>query len=344
MRDADTITDALTASALDDVGLRWDAAMRAGDFEAAWRQTDRIELVRRRDEAAGRLVHASHHLLWDGTPFDERRVLVRCNHGLGDTLQFARYIPLLRAVAHHVTVLVQPPLVGFLSTARVFGDVRDGWTDEPPPDHDVAIEVMELPYAFRSTIDGLPCSVPYIPLRGLRAGMTQLPGVGAKQALDVGLVWAASEWDPSRSLTVDALAPLASIPNVRFHALQQGPHAAQWRAAPLSIHPLNAHTTEIAACAAAMLKLDLVVTVDCMVAHLAGALGRPVWMLLQRHADWRWMDDRADSPWYPTMRLFRQSRAGSWDGVIAAVANALQLRARAIAARNTSRTRHRLVG
>jgi hypothetical protein len=333
---------AATAPDRADVAQRWEAAMRAGDFEEAWRQTDRIELARRRDAAAGRLVRGPHHLLWDGTPFHDRHVLARCNHGLGDTLQFARYLPLLRAVARSVTVLAPPPLVGFLSSARIFGDVRNGQADEPPPEHDVEVEIMELPYAFRSTRDGVPCSVPYIPLRGLRAGMAQLPAFGEEQVLHVGLVWGSSEWHPARSLPVTALAPLAAVSHVRFHALQQGPHADEWGAAPIAISPLNAHTAEIAACASAILKLDLVIAVDCMAAHLAGALGQPVWVVLQAHADWRWMEERADSPWYPTMRLFRQSQPGEWGDVVAAVASALQLRARGIGQRKGARQRERL--
>src|SRR4051794_34844043 len=104
----------MNAAELDEVAVRWEDAMRCGDFERAWRQTDRIESERRADEAAGRLAHAPHHLLWNGTPFAGRDVLVRCNHGLGDTLQFIRYIPELRHFARSVTVLVQPHLVRLL--------------------------------------------------------------------------------------------------------------------------------------------------------------------------------------------------------------------------------------
>ena len=342
-RPEEAVPEAITEADREDVARRWDVAMRAGDFAEAWRQTDRIEQSRRRDAAAGTLVHAPHHLIWDGSPFDDRDVLVRCNHGLGDTLQFIRYVPALRAVARSVTVLAQPALVGFLSSARIFGDVRDAWTDEPPPPHDVEIEVMELPYAFRSSLDRLPCGVPYIPLRGLRAASAQLPPLAEDSALHVGLVWASSKGDPTRSIPLAALAAWGDVPGIRFHSLQQGPRSDEARDAPFTLERLSEHTAEISACAAALLKLDLVITVDCMVAHLAGALGRPVWVMLQREADWRWMHDRADCPWYPTMRLFRQEQQGDWSDVVQGIGNALAVRARSPRPRRGAR-RERAVG
>ncbi|HZQ63591.1 MAG TPA: ADP-heptose--LPS heptosyltransferase, partial [Casimicrobiaceae bacterium] len=304
-----------------DVGIAWEAGMRAGDFEAAWRATDRIERVRRTDEAAGRLAHRPDHLLWNGTSFAGRRVLVRCNHGLGDTLQFIRYVPLLRAIARQVSVLVQPHLLELLRSPEL-GDVQNGWTDAPPPLHDVAIEIMELPYAFRSTIDTLPRRVPYLPLAHLRRFAADPPRL-AEGAFRVGLVWGSSDWDPSRSVPLQALAPLAGVPDVRFYGLQQGEHAQSPAEAPFSMTVLSPHTSAIAAAAAAMMELDLVITVDCMAAHLAGALGRPVWVMLKADADWRWMERRDDSPWYPTMRLFRQPREGDWAAMVDRIAGAL---------------------
>jgi hypothetical protein len=139
----------------DAVGARWLAAMLAGDFEAAWRETDRIELPRRAAARAGHSVAHAAHLVWDGSTFAGRRVRVRCNHGLGDTLQFIRFVPGVVAVAREVTVLVQPHLVALLAGDPRFGHVIDGWTDDPPP-CDVEIEVMELAYACRATPATLP--------------------------------------------------------------------------------------------------------------------------------------------------------------------------------------------
>jgi hypothetical protein len=133
--------------------------------------------------------------------------------------------------------------------------------------------------------------------------------------MNVGLLWAASDWDKRRSIALDVLAPLARVAHVKFYSLQQGPQSEEWRGAPFPIEPLHRHSSDIPAAAAAMHKLDLVITVDSMAAHLAGAFGRPVWVLLRNEADWRWMVERRDSPWYPTMRLFRQPRAGDWAAV-----------------------------
>jgi len=318
----------MTDAELEDVAQRWEAAMRAGDFEAAWRETDRIERERRDAEARCGLVHQPHHLLWNGTPFDDRRVLVRCNHGLGDTLQFARFVPQVRARAHSVVVLAQPQLVNLLQSPAM-GEVRNGWTDEPPPAHDIEIEIMELPYALRSTVETLPVRVPYLPLTGVQAARCALPPWPRSDAFRVGLVWSASDWDTSRSIPLAALEPLAGIAHVQFYGLQQGASAQSHLEAPFPVMSLSPYTADICAAASAILELDLVVTVDCMVAHLAGALGRPVWVMLKRDADWRWMTGRLDSPWYPTMRLFRQRVAGDWHQVGRAVAKALEVTANA---------------
>jgi hypothetical protein len=307
-----------------DVGSRWMDAMRRGDFSEAWRQTDRIESARRERQARGEFRREPYHLVWDGTPLDNRDLLVRCEHGLGDTIQFIRYLPRLRRVARSVTVLVQPHLLNLLKKWVEDGLVRDGWTDEPEPAHDVEIEVMELAYAFRSTIETLPSAVPYLPLDAAHARLPLLPREAAATSLRVGLVWAASEWDTSRSIPVELLSPLASARNVVFYSLQQGERADDWQRTSFPLVSLSARTRDIAAAAAAMIELDLVVTVDNMVAHLAGALGRPVWVVLRHDADWRWMSDRADSPWYPTMRLFRQNTSRGWRAVVHEVCSALE--------------------
>jgi hypothetical protein len=299
------------------------AAMRRGDFETAWRETDRVELVRRAEERAGRLIWQPHHLLWNGAPFAGQRVLVRCDHGLGDTLQFARFLPKVRAVARELTVLVQPALVDLLSAEETFGNVRDGWTKDPPPAHDVAIEVMELAYAFRCTTETLPKAVPYLPIGALRQRAAELPIARRGGELRVGLLWAASDWDTRRSIPLPLLDALQHVRGVHYYSLQQGLHAQEWTHSRLAIQPLSEHTQAVTDAAAAMLEMDLIITVDCMAAHLAGALGRPTWMLLRHDADWRWMKNRADSPWYPTMQIFRQPAEGAWEPVVEEVAEAL---------------------
>jgi hypothetical protein len=241
--------------------------------------------------------------------------MVRCDHGLGDTLQFLRFVPLLGAARIHL--MVQPQLLALLQGGPGLGEVHDWWTDAPLPPHELEIEVMELPYALRTTLDSLP--PPYPHLRAQVAGVPRLD-LGDDGRLRVGLLWAASEWDDSRSVGLPALAPLLGVAGARFYALQQG------QSAPLAlpIDDLSPRTRHIQQAAAAMCELDLVISIDGMPAHLAGTLGVPTWVLLKHDADWRWMEGREDSPWYPGMRLFRQPVAGDWESPIAAMVHELR--------------------
>jgi hypothetical protein len=177
----------------------------------------------------------------------------------------------------------------------------------------VDVELMELPHVFRSTLDSLPASVPY-----LHATPASLE---SDARLNVGLVWEAGGWEPRRSIPPSLLRPLAEVPGVRLHLLQRGPALAQ---CPPELGGVDSGSDDVMEAAQAMAALDLVVSVDSMPAHLAGALGRPTWTLLHHDADWRWMADRDDSPWYPTMRLFRQARRGEWESVVDRVARELR--------------------
>jgi hypothetical protein len=316
-----------------DVAGAWFAAMRRGDWEAAWRATDLIELPRRAAQRQPGFVRARDQLRWDGTPLAGRSVLVRCEHGLGDTLQFLRFVPLMRAA--HVHFMVQPQLLNLLRDAPGLGDVRNYWTDDPLPPHDVDIEVMELPYALRMTLPRLPG--PYAQLHGQlpRGPGIHLPETGQ---LRVGLLWAASDWDASRSVPLDLLAPLCSLGEVRFFSLQQGEAGKDPLLQRLGIECLAPRTGALEVAAAAMGALDLVITIDGMATHLAGNLGRPTWVLLKHDADWRWMTGREDSPWYPSVRLFRQPRPGDWEALMLDVATALGRVAAARRGRPTGRS------
>lgn len=318
----------MSDTGLPDVSGDWLAAMRRGDFEAAWRATDRLELPRRAAQQAPGFERRPEHLRWDGTPPSGRSVLVRCEHGLGDTLQFMRFLPHLQAA--HVHFLVQPPLVDLLRDAPGLGEVRNYWTDDPLPPHDVDMEVMELAYALRTTAAQLPPPYPHLARQLPRNDVLDLPDEGR---LRVGLVWSCSHWDRSRSIPLPELAPLFALEEVQFFSLQQGDAAGDPLLQRLDIHPLSARTSDLRMAAAAMRGLDLVITIDSMPAHLAGTLGRPTWILLKHDADWRWMDGRDDSPWYPTARLFRQPAPGDWAGVARQVAASLQQVAQAHAGR-----------
>jgi hypothetical protein len=307
----------LSEAALPDVSTEWFAAMRRGDWEQAWRATDRVELPRRARQHRPGFVQRPQYLRWDGTPTAGRVVLVRCEHGLGDTLQFMRFVPQLGA--RQVHFMVQPQLVGLLRGAPGLGDVRNYWTDDPAPAHEVDIEVMELAYALRTTLATLPPPYPHLPAQLPRPKL-EIPGDGR---LRVGLLWSASDWDRSRSIPLHVLAPLFGVEEVQFFSLQQGEAANDPLLQRLDIERLSPQTVAIEDAAAAMCALDLVISVDGMPAHLAGTLGRPTWVLLKHDADWRWMERRRDSPWYPTVRLFRQPAPGDWEAAVKEAAEAL---------------------
>jgi hypothetical protein len=298
---------------------RWLTLARAGEFERAWRVSDRLRAWARLNDAG---VPRHVQQVWDGTPLDGRRVLVRCYHGLGDTLQFARFIPRLCAIAQSVTVWAQPELLPLLDTLRLpaLEDARtsccgvtllalhDG---APDADYDVDIEIMELMYAFRASLASIPRDVPY-----LRPPRLAVAARSSRRR--IGLVWRSGTWAPHRSIPFSALAPLLTRNGEDWISLQADSDADETHANLCSVRAQP--PTELAR---VMTTLDLVVTVDSMPAHLAGALGVPVWTLLADDCDWRWLADREDSPWYPTMRLFRQKVPGAWDAVIQQVNRAL---------------------
>ena len=308
----------MRSEAPETIGTRWEAAMRAGDWAAAWQHTDRLEAPRRIAQQQPEFVREPHHLVWDGSSFAGRSVLVRCEHGLGDTLQFSRFLPGLAAQARELHVMAQPHLLALLRSVPGIGQVHDGWAGPDWPLHELEIEVMELAYAFRATAPTVPPPLPFA--RHIRPMHDLGDGHGR---LRVGLLWAASDWDCSRTVPAPLLAPLLSTPGVQWFSLQQGKAALAMDAAGWPVDPLWRRTGKIEDAAAAMLALDLVISVDGMPAHLAASLGRPTWLLLKHHADWRWGDGREDTPWYASMRLFRQRQSGDWAGVVQQVRQAL---------------------
>ncbi|HXC92055.1 MAG TPA: glycosyltransferase family 9 protein [Stellaceae bacterium] len=297
----------------------WHDAMLAGAFERAWDICDAVLHGRRGRSCADLPYHL--RWVWDGTPLVGRRVLVRCYHGLGDTLQFIRFVPPLAAVAQSVVVEAQRELLPLLRS--VCDGVRFYPLDGALPSWDVAIESMELPHALRITLGDLPGHIPYLTPPPTFSARLSRARAGADRPR-VGVVWAAGDWRRERSLPPALLLPLVALPLDLF-GLQLGAARRDTAATSLvsSLKAMLPENATIADTAALICDLDLVVSVDTMVAHLAGALGRPVWTLLDAAADWRWMHARSDSPWYPTMRLFRQRRPGAWQPVVAELTAAL---------------------
>lgn len=286
----------------------WTNAMYRGDFEAAWRISDAVLAGRRQCEADRARTPRHLQSLWDGRPLAGRRVLVHCYHGLGDTVQFVRLLPALRRRAAEVVLWAQPALLellrGFPGADRI-EPLHDG---APDFGLDADVELMELPHVLRLRAPTIPRAVPYLRVPGAPPPRRGPPRVG--------LAWRAGGWNPSRSIPPPLLAPLARLRGLRWVSLQYPPE-------PPPLPAVEAGCRDLVELARRMLALDLVISVDTMTAHLAGALGLPVWTLLPTPCDWRWMEDRVDSPWYPTMRLLRQPRPGDWSGAIARLAEAL---------------------
>ncbi len=285
--------------------------MLAGDFAAAWRESDAID--RRGTYDPNRF--------WTGAALQGKRVLVRCLHGLGDTLQFIRYAPLLRNFTQHLTVEAQPLLKDLIAAAGVADHVMT-W-GETEPDYDEQIEIIELPRIFGSTLSTVPNAVPYLAIPGY--GQRRPATLAGKPR--IGIVWASSRFNTSRSIPFRTLETLIrSRPHLEFCSFQADPERQDLAQCPLPILDLYDQSGSIMTAAERLLSADLFLTVDTMMAHLAGALAVPVWTMLPWEADWRWMLERSDSPWYPTMTLFRQPSPGDWDSVAHQLAAALDVR------------------
>ena len=258
---------------------------------------------------------------WRGEPLNGRRILLHAEQGAGDTLQFMRYAPLLAERGGRVVLEVQPELKRLAMSVKGVEEVIGH--GERIPAFERHCPLLSLPLAFGTTVASIPGGVPYLTapeplLADWRARLA------ASSGPRIGLVWAGRpehRRDRDRSIALTALAPLAAT-GATFFSLQKGPAAAQAKDPPpgMVLHDLGDALGDFADTAAAMSALDLVISVDTSTAHLAGVIGKPVWLLLPRTPDWRWLLDREDSPWYPTARLFRQTTYGSWPAVIERVA------------------------
>jgi len=303
-------------------GLSW-ALLLGGDFVSGWREYE--WRIRRPAWIArdGRPLGPP----WDGSELAGRRILLHCEQGFGDTIQFVRYVPLVAGKGGRVILRCQPQLKRLLATLP--GAEQVVGRDDAMPEFDLYCPLLSLPRAFGTTIDTIPAEVPYLhpdPAANDRWSARIAADCGR---LKVGIVWAGSSAhtnDRRRSIQPAKLASLVKIPDIRFYSLQTGSAAEEIRAATDNLHliDLGSELQDFVETAAVLASLDLLITVDTAAAHLAGAMGRPVWLMLPYSPDFRWMLDRADAPWYPTMRLFRQPRPGDWDSVLESVAQELQ--------------------
>jgi tetratricopeptide (TPR) repeat protein len=258
---------------------------------------------------------------WQGEALAGRTLLLYAEAGLGDTLQFVRYLPMVAQMGGSIVLQVQPPLVPLLRSIPNATVIARG---EPLPRFDLQLPLMGLARVFGTTLDTIPAAVPYLHPDAAKLARWR-HALGDEASLRVGVVWAGNprhKGDRHRSLAAERLLPRLMVPGVKLFSLQKelrATDAPAIAALDLDIADLAPALRDFSDTAAAVAALDLVIAVDTSVAHLAGALGRPVWMLLPYALDWRWLRDREDTPWYPSMRLFRQGAPQAWDEVIARV-------------------------
>jgi tetratricopeptide (TPR) repeat protein len=319
----------------------WNQALcrlEMGDFEQGWREYEwRWERPSLR--ASKRIFDQP---LWLGdTPVAGKTILLHAEQGLGDTLQFCRYAEQVARLGATVLLEVPTPLLRLLTGLEGVSQlIEEG---QPLPPFELHCPLLSLPLAFGTRLDTIPAGVPY-----LFADQTQAADWAARlrdetsetsKTLKVGLVWAGGHRphvpelrknDARRSVSLQQLSPILDVPGVQFYSLQIGPAAQQLRAMQDELDPgphvvdYTGDLMDFADTAALVTNLDLVISVDTSTAHLAGAMGRPVWILNRFDTCWRWLLERDDSPWYPGARLFRQPSLGDWDSVIGRVRAALQ--------------------
>jgi hypothetical protein len=293
-----------------------------GQFERGWAEYDwRLRLESHPEAGMFRTPQ------WDGSPLDGRTILLVGEGGLGDQIQFVRYAPLVKAHGGTVVATCHPRLQRLLRACPGVDHIHPRRSQDPMPACDTHVFAMSLPRILRTTLDTIPADVPYLAPDPVRAQgwRKRLDGIGG---LRIGINWEGNRGNVegrNRTLPADGFFPLAAMKGVRLFSLQRG--AGRERLADFpgdaGVVDLEQSLGDLADTAAAMEPLDLVITNDTSVAHLAGALGKPVWVLLATASCWRWLEGRDDSPWYPTMRLFRRDFRESWYDVFARVQQAL---------------------
>jgi Flp pilus assembly protein TadD len=301
----------------DSASAHWNRALAlllAGDYERGWMEYE----WRWQRKATQRRFFSQP--LWDGTSLEGRTILLWCEQGLGDAIQFVRYVPLVKKHGGRV-VLACPDILArlFSTVSGVDQLVAEGGVLPP---FDVQAPLMSLPAILHTTLATVPADVPYLAADPERVARWR-SRLEAVDGFKVGIAWQGNllhKWDRHRSIPLSCFAPLADVPGVRLVSLQKGPGAEQVQALagrlPVMDYSADLDMAGAFVDTAAILRcLDLVITTDTAIAHLAGALGAPVWLALSTVVDWRWLLGREDTLWYPSMRLFRQRTLGDWQSV-----------------------------
>jgi tetratricopeptide (TPR) repeat protein len=296
--------------------------LRMGDWKRGWPAYE----ARWRFREVHRTPPRFRQPRWQGQPLDGCRVLLHAEQGLGDSIQFCRYATLVAARGGRPILQVQEPverLLGSLPAARA-GLVEIAPLGAEEPAFDLECPLMSLPAVFGTTVETVPWPGAYLGVPPLAAAEKRMLFPCVRQDgpnLRVGLAWAGNpryKGDRQRSMQLATLLPLLRTRGVTFISLQKGPAAAQLAALPGNVFLWDGSSRDrdLAETAALVAGLDLVISSDTSIAHLAGAMGKPVWIILPHLADWRWMEQTETTPWYPTARLLRQSKPGDWDGVV----------------------------
>jgi len=290
------------------------------NFEEGWKEYIWFWKLRNSPE------HNFSQPLWEGSNINGKTILIYSEQGLGDTIQFIRFLPLITQRGAKVIVECQRELISLLQNMpEISGIIAPG---ENLPEFDIQCSLLMLPALLKTTLENIPAKIPYLTPGRLLVQKWHNKLICNISKLKIGIAWSGGHRDSIlhlRACRLELFAQLAELDEVIFYSLQKGTGSEQAKNPPEGMELID-YTDEISDfsdTAALMQNLDLIISVDTAVAHLAGALGRPVWTLLPFSADWRWMLNREDSPWYPTMRLFRQENPSNWDGVFTCVYYAL---------------------
>ncbi|HXA48580.1 MAG TPA: glycosyltransferase family 9 protein, partial [Burkholderiaceae bacterium] len=268
---------------------------------------------------------------WQGQSLNGKSLLVYCEQGLGDQIQLCRYAPILKELgAMRITVLCMKPLENLFKRVAGIDEVITGWEIVHLRKHDYWIGSFGIPLHCKTQLDTIPVSIPYLYADAMREKNMATHFADIAE-FKVGICWKGSKAcgrDDERSLTLEPFKKIFDLPGARFFTLMVDSRdeffAAADKAAVDLGHEIDADAPPFEETAALIMNLDLVIACDTSIAHLAGALGKPVWIVLPFSPDWRWLEDRADSPWYPTIRLFRQRTRGDWNELFDRVAIRLQ--------------------
>lgn len=319
--------EAVIAAAPDYANARFALSLvqlREGDFARGWEgyewrwRTDHPSIQKREFDAP----------LWDGSDPAGKTILLYCEQGYGDAIQFVRYAPLLAERGARVIIEALPGLVKLFRGIAGMQEVIAAGDTLPP--HDLRCPIMSLPRVFGTRIDTIPADLPYLAAPSDRVAFWRERLASERSdVLKVGVAWAGNplhQKDRLRSMPAEALFPLGDLPGIAFYSLQKYEPSAQAPSLPAApkLRDFASELTDFADTAGLVQNLDLVISVDTAVVHLAGALARPVWVMVAAASDWRWLRERCDNPWYPTLKVFRQQTLGNWDGVMRRITQELR--------------------